>query len=125
MADRGSPKRIALVADDDVLVARVVATALRIEGWTVLTAIDGFAAMSAIAEHPLSLCIMDRFMPGPALEIRLAEVSRRRPAAAVVVLSGTDDTTGIGSDVVVLRKPVGLDDLRDGIARAAHSTATR
>lgn len=125
MVERIRPHRIALVADDEPLIERVLATALQIEGWTVVTASDGLAAMSAIAEHPLDLCIMDRSMPGPSLELRLAEMARCHPSAAVVVLSGTDDASGIGEGVVVLRKPVGLDELREGIVRAGALIATR
>ena len=123
MVERASPKRIALVADDDPLIARVLSAALEMDGWTVITAADGATTVSAIAGHPLDLCIMDRFMPGPSLEIRLAELRRHRPAAAVIMLSGSHDETGVPEGAVVLRKPVGLDELREGIARAGALAA--
>lgn len=118
MVARDRRSRTALIADDDVMVTRIITMALEADGWTVLAASDGIEAMDAIARTSLDLCITDRFMPGPPLEVRLAELSRLRPAAAVVVLSGMDDDNELPEDVIVLKKPVSLGGLRDGIARA-------
>lgn len=117
MAEPGSPSRIALVADDDALIRRVVGMALESDGWSVLEAGDAVAAIEKLKRHDVALCIMDRRMPGPSLERRLEILVRTRPRAAIVVLSGDGNESPPG-EVVHLSKPVDLEDLRRGVVRA-------
>ncbi|HLA66566.1 MAG TPA: response regulator, partial [Acidimicrobiia bacterium] len=53
-----------LVAEDDEAVRRSVERALRFEGYEVLTAPDGTAALSGIAEHVPDAIVLDVMMPG-------------------------------------------------------------
>ena len=52
-----------LVADDDRDIVRAIATLLEQEGLTVLRAYNGLEALEAVAEHPVSLILIDVMMP--------------------------------------------------------------
>ena len=52
-----------LVADDDRDIVRAFATLLEQEGLTVLRAYNGLEALEAVAEHPVSLILIDVMMP--------------------------------------------------------------
>lgn len=122
MAERGGPNRIALVADDDALIRRVLGLALESDGWTVVEAADAKAERAALDDLAVELCVLDRHLPGPSLDARIDEVSRRRPDAAVLVVSGDPEPT---ADAVQLTKPVDLATFRDGVRRAIDAVRTR
>ena len=52
-----------LVADDDRDIVRAIATLLEQEGLPVLRAYNGLEALEAVAEHPVSLILIDVMMP--------------------------------------------------------------
>ena len=122
MVERPGPNRIALVTDDDGLVRRVVGMALESDGWTVVEAADAEAERDALARMSVELCVMDRHLPGQALEARLADVALLRPRAAVVVLSGDPET--VVSGAVQLVKPVELEAFQRGVERAVGIART-
>lgn len=123
MVERASPNRIALVADDDALVRRVLGMALESDGWTVVEAPDAEAERAVLETAPITLCVMDRYLPGPELDIRLGDVMRRHPDVAVLVLSGDPEPTSC--DAVQLTKPVDLATFRDGVRRAIDAGRAR
>ncbi len=124
VAPAGRPG-LALVADDDPGVRGLVAEWLREEGWTVLEAEDGAAALArGVAAGPeLALVISDVEMPGldgPAVVDRLRVV---RPGLPVVLMSGgwrsgADAGTPGRSDVRFLPKPFRPADLAAAVAAA-------
>jgi DNA-binding response OmpR family regulator len=65
--DRGvlapSGSRPILVVDDDAKIVRLVRTYLEREGFAVVTASDGPAALDAIARHQPRLCVLDLMLP--------------------------------------------------------------
>jgi twitching motility two-component system response regulator PilG len=52
-----------LVAEDDDYIRRVTAVALRRSGFEVRTVEDGLQALSAVAESPVDLIVLDSMMP--------------------------------------------------------------
>jgi CheY-like chemotaxis protein len=52
-----------LVVDDDAAVQEFVKLALSEEGYTVLTAANGVAALDVVAQNELSLILLDMAMP--------------------------------------------------------------
>lgn len=72
-----SPVKV-LVVDDDPSVREAVARALRYEGYTVETAVDGQSALEAHALTPADAIVLDVLMPG----LDGLEVCRRLRAAA-------------------------------------------
>jgi PAS domain S-box-containing protein len=104
---------IILLADDEVLVRRVMRSILEHGGYHVVEAVDGEQAIAAFAAQPdlIDLCVFDVAMPRlNGLEAR-ARVRALRPGLPVLLVSGyaTDvlDSAGPGDDVPELMgKPV-------------------
>jgi len=66
MSDRPSPpvpERPILVVDDDAKIVRLVRTYLERDGFSVVTAADGPAALDAIETHRPSLVVLDLMLP--------------------------------------------------------------
>jgi len=57
------PGRI-LIVDDEINHRKALAIGLRIEGYDVLEAADGEAALEVLAREPVALAIVDLMMPG-------------------------------------------------------------
>jgi len=81
-----------LVADDDVLTSRFVASLLREEGYEVLLAEDGDQALGLAREHAPALILSDLLMPykdgfGLLRALRAEERTARIP---VIILSMRD-----------------------------------
>lgn len=58
-----APHRV-LIVDDEVNHRKALAIGLRIEGYDVLEAKDGRAALDVLADHPVDVAIVDLMMPG-------------------------------------------------------------
>lgn len=79
-----------LVVDDELLVADIVVFALEDEGFRVLRAGDGAAALEQLAREPVALVITDYMMP-TMNGIELAEAIRAAggpDAPPVILMSG-------------------------------------
>ena len=92
-----------LVVDDDPTIAESVAVRLRAEGYDVVTAADGPAAVAACARHAPSLVVLDVMLPGyDGLEV-CRRIQADRPVP-VLMLTARDDETdelvglGVGAD---------------------------
>jgi PAS domain S-box-containing protein len=101
-----------LVVDDDLAVGAVTATALRRQGYRVLTAASGLAALELARAEPgvIHLLVTDVVMPqmaGPELAERL---TAERPDVRVLFVSGYADGAlslhgVVGDGVQLLQKP--------------------
>ncbi|MGE0711258.1 MAG: PAS domain S-box protein [Planctomycetota bacterium] len=112
-APQHRPQRLALVIEDEPRVRELVAARLVQEGWQVLTAEDGPAAL-ALAEHaePLDLVISDVQLPGPSGPEVVARLRESRPDLVVLFMSGYAAQGLRGIDpAAFLAKPFGLDEL--------------
>src|SRR5689334_25362599 len=76
-----------LIVEDEPLIARFLARGLRSEGYTVVVAGDGQAAIDRLADGGWDLVILDLMLPGQDGFEVLREVSGRRLGAPVLVLS--------------------------------------
>jgi DNA-binding response OmpR family regulator len=87
-----SDRRV-LVVEDDTTVLEVASAYLTAAGFLVSTAVDGFDALTAVAERQPDLVVLDRMLPG----IDGAEVCRRIresssvPIILLTALGSTDD----------------------------------
>ncbi len=115
-----SPRRRILVVEDDPAISRAVADRLVAEGYEVVTAADGPAAVAADREHGPDLVVLDVMLPG----YDGYEVCRRIQAARhvpVLMLTARDDEAdvltglGVGADDY-LTKPFRM---RELVARIA------
>jgi CheY-like chemotaxis protein len=109
-----------LVVDDESHLRKVVAEALRDEGYAVVTAADGRAAVEVFAREVPDLVLMDVMMPGldgPAAYL----VMRGHPHGEVipiVLMSAAADPTHLAPGVsAFVRKPFDLERLLGLVVR--------
>src|SRR6476646_8705184 len=89
-----SPDRPILVVDDDAKIVRLVRTYLERDGFRVVTAADGPAALDAIERHAPALVVLDLMLPeldGRAVirAVRRDEEAGRTP---IIILSARGST---------------------------------
>ncbi len=103
----GSPVRV-LVVDDEQMLADLLASALRYEGWEVTTAGTGVAAVRAAQEIEPDVIVLDIMLPdfdglevqaadpGPGVELRLRRAGEHR--RALHLLPAPQDRQGPRAD---------------------------
>ena len=106
-----------LVVEDDSGLRELLSESLSAEGYDVVTAPNGLAALEQLEQQRPQAILLDMRMP--VMDgWRFAEVYRQRPGphAPIIVLSGTmdaeDQAAAIEADAF-LDKPFTLDDLRE------------
>jgi CheY-like chemotaxis protein len=108
--DHTAPRPLALVADDEAEMRRLIAEILGEVGFETLTARDGIELLDLVAKHPPQLIVMDVMMPTMDGYTAVARL-RGQPATAgipVIMLTGcTDPAYG---------------QLSEGMGAAAHMT---
>src|SRR6185503_14606671 len=88
------PERPILVVDDDAKIVRLVRTYLERDGFSVVTAADGPAALDAIETHQPALVVLDLMLPeldGRAV-IRAVRRDEEAGATPILVLSARGTT---------------------------------
>jgi CheY-like chemotaxis protein len=100
------------VAEDEPSLRALVISILQACGYTVLEASDGEEALAISREHEgaIDLLLTDVVMPGMGGKALAAEISRERPEAAVVYMSGYPGHTyqeqwPLDAGCVLLMKP--------------------
>ena len=88
------PERPILVVDDDAKIVRLVRTYLERDGFSVVTAADGPAALDAIERHRPALVVLDLMLPELDGRAVIRAVRRDDEAAAtpILVLSARGST---------------------------------
>ena len=109
-----------LVVDDEPLIRDVVVALLRDEGYDVVTADDGLAALEMVRQEAPALVLMDVMMP--RMDGRAAFRAMREHAHSdslpVILMSAMVEPTDLDPEITAfLRKPVDLDQLLALIAR--------
>jgi two-component system response regulator MprA len=109
-----------LVVDDEPLIRDVVVDLLRDEGYAVVIADDGLAALEMIQQEAPALVLMDVMMP--RMDGRAAFRAMREHAHGdslpVILMSAMVEPTDLDPEITAfLRKPVDLDQLLALIAR--------
>ncbi len=124
-APRAAPRRTVLLVDDQAPVLRVTKRLLEREGFSVLAASSGAAALDLLAAHgtPVDLVITDVVMPEMSGVVLAAAVRARQPGARIVYVSGHFQDPGVrhdvdGGDARLLPKPFTLEGLRAVIGDA-------
>jgi DNA-binding response OmpR family regulator len=88
------PERPILVVDDDAKIVRLVRTYLERDGFSVVTAADGPAALDAIERHRPALVVLDLMLPemdGRAV-IRAVRRDDEAGATPIIILSARGST---------------------------------
>lgn len=120
------PKRILLV-DDEKMNLEFLSEVLRAENHTVVIAEDGLAGWRAFELGEFDLVITDLSMPNMNGDILAAKIKESNPEVPVVMLTGFADIIESVSQKpkaidLVVRKPIGLKELRNIIHRDYSST---
>lgn len=111
-----------LIVDDDDEVRAVLADSLRQQGYEILEAANGVAALQLLDRIRPIAAIIDFIMPG----MNGAEVARLalklQPAMPIIFVSGYSDTLALDGipNAVVLRKPINLDLFHCAVAAAVR-----
>jgi signal transduction histidine kinase/CheY-like chemotaxis protein len=117
------PSRV-MVVDDDTLVRNTLVSQLEDQGYQIVEASDGLAALALLDRNePIDLLVTDFAMPGMNGLALIKEVHRRWPELPALLLTGYADA-GVqhaiddmkGWQPVLLRKPVRSDDLTERAA---------
>jgi two-component system OmpR family response regulator len=121
-----------LVVDDEPNITDLVATALRYEGFEVVTALSGRAALGEVAANRPDLLILDVMLPdldGFEVARRLRQDGRRVPILFLTAKDATEDKVRgltLGGDDYVT-KPFSLEELiarvRAVLRRAAEGSS--
>jgi CheY-like chemotaxis protein len=109
-----------LVVDDEPLIRDVLVTVLRDEGYAVVTAHDGLAALELVQQQAPALVLMDVMMP--RMDGRMAFRAMRDHAPGnglpIVLMSAMAEPADLDAEIAAfLRKPVDLEDLLALVAR--------
>jgi CheY-like chemotaxis protein len=115
-----TPMTTILVVDDEPLIRDVLVTVLRDEGYAVVTADDGLAALEVVRQQAPALVLMDVMMP--RMDGRMAFRAMRNHAPGdglpVILMSAMAHPADLDPEIAAfLRKPVDLEDLLALVAR--------
>ena len=105
-----------LVIDDEPPIRRLLRTGLGTQGYAIVEAGDGAAALSGLEAGGIDLAILDLGLPDMTGHAVLAAIRERWPDLPVLVLSSRDDERGkvealdLGADDYVT-KPFGMNEL--------------
>lgn len=121
--DPTSRTKVLLVEDDEATCA-MYATALRLEGFTVRTALDGLAALRVIETFDPDVVILDLKLPMASGFEVLHELRSMRCRQPVIAVSGHDSGLRLAKQnpefFATLRKPFDPDDLIGITRKAIH-----
>jgi CheY-like chemotaxis protein len=119
-----APHGTVLVVEDEDAVRKVVVSALRHRGYTVLEAGDGPEALRVAGGHTgeLNLLVTDEMMPGMRGTQLAAEMVSRRPGLRILFMSGYTDKvpagpTFAGAPSTFIAKPFSHEHLLSAIAQ--------
>ncbi|MES2949613.1 MAG: response regulator [Pseudomonadota bacterium] len=121
---------MALVVEDNDKAADLVGLLLEAEGFTVLRAASGEAALLIAPQQPLSLITLDILLPGMdgwefLLRIREDPTLARVPVVIISAVADNNMALAAGA-AVVLQKPIGRAQLSDSLATVGlHPVAER
>jgi DNA-binding NtrC family response regulator len=108
-----------LVVDDEERLAEMVATALRLEGYQAVVALDGAQALELVRTRSFDVLLTDLLMPDLNGDAVAAQASRLQPEMRLLLMTAS---RGVGESSVpwsaVIRKPFSLDRVVRAVAAA-------
>ena len=117
-----------VVIDDETEVCELIARVLLRAGHEVLVALTGEAGLELLANHPVDCLVVDKLLPQMGgLEV-VAEVRRRWPSIAVVLVTAHPEPFNLEAarPEVVLAKPFkNLAAVEEAVREALDAHATR
>ena len=105
ISDASRPRSI-LVVDDEAPILDLIADLLTDEGYSVLKAVHGLAALDVVRQQPVGLIISDVMMPfldGVGLCEAVAQLPAEQAAPVILITAGKHPTSSC--PVAILTKP--------------------
>jgi CheY-like chemotaxis protein len=122
-------RRAVLVIDDDRGVREIVSEFLDLLGLEPQGAATGAEGLALFESGVYDLVVTDLSMPGMTGWEVVEAVRRRVPGQAVIMMSGSASELDVGrarqQDVTLLRKPVGLEELKRAVELVIRSGPSR
>jgi CheY-like chemotaxis protein len=106
-----------LVADDNRGFAELLRATLEEEGYDVVTASTGLAAVACLEKHDIGLAVLDVLMPGISGDAVAERLLRVKPDLPVILMTASPDDFAAGSGLPVLKKPFPQEDLIAAVRR--------
>jgi CheY-like chemotaxis protein len=109
-----------LVVDDEPLIREVVVDLLRDEGYAVVTADDGHAALEMVQQEAPALVLMDVMMPrmDGRTAFRAMQAQAHAEGLPVILMSAMVEPADLDPGITAfVRKPLDLDQLLTLVAR--------
>jgi len=100
-----------LVADDNRSFAELLRATLEEEGYEVVTASTGLAAVACVEQNDIGLAVLDVLMPGISGDAVAETLKRIDPTLPVLLMTGSDSAFAAGSGLPFLRKPFPQEEL--------------
>ena len=122
-----APKRV-LVVDDDAVVRASLAAVLDCEGYEVIMAPDGQAAIKSVVEHQPHVVLLDLNMPNMDGWTAFSKLESVQPLLPVIVITARphqyQNAVSLGVDAF-MEKPLSFPVLLRAIHRLAHEPIPR
>jgi CheY-like chemotaxis protein len=109
--------RSILVADDNPGFADLLRATLEEEGYHVVTASTGLAAVAAMEKHDVGLAVLDVLMPGISGDAVAERLRQLDPTLPVLLMTGASGDFAVASGLPVLRKPFPQEELVAAVRR--------
>ena len=111
-----------LIVDDAPAIRAMLRTLFEEEGYTVVTAPDGYAALELLGDDPPDLIITDVKMPRLDGWQLLRRVREQHPTLPAILISAVDPGSwrreiAVSDHTVFVRKPFDLEDVLAVVAR--------
>ena len=113
-----------LIVDDEPTILRVARTILEKAGFIVLSATDGPQALGMLDTQAVDALLTDLRMPGMSGTELIVEVRRRYASLPVAYMTAYSEDPGL-TDVPLLRKPFGAQELINTVKKVMESHARR
>jgi CheY-like chemotaxis protein len=107
-----------LVADDNRSFAELLRATLEEEGYEVVTASTGLAAVACMEKHDIGLAILDVLMPGISGDAVAERLLQANPDLPVLLMTGSAEFAA-ASGLPVLQKPFPQEELVAAVRRLA------
>jgi CheY-like chemotaxis protein len=107
-----------LVADDNRSFAELLRATLEEEGYEVVTASTGLAAVACLEKHDIGLAVLDVLMPGISGDAVAERLRQAKPDLPVLLMTGSAEFAA-ASGLPVLLKPFPQEDLVVAVRRLA------
>lgn len=114
--------RSILVADDNPGFADLLRATLEEEGYHVVTASTGLAAVAAMEKHDVGLAVLDVLMPGISGDAVAERLRQLDPTLPVLLMTGASGDFAVASGLPVLRKPFPQEELVAAVRRLVPAT---